>query len=67
MRLRLDYSDIIYHKVDPELSLDFTEKLEATQYSVELAISSAWRGTCKCKLWEELGGETSIIKDGTDD
>ena len=55
MRPHLDYGDIIYHKVDPELPLDFTKKLEATQYS--LAISGAWRGTNKCKLYEELGWE----------
>ena len=53
----LDYGDIIYHKVDPELSLDFTKKLEATQYSAALAVSGAWRGTSKCKLYEELGWE----------
>ena len=42
VRLHLDYGDIIYHQVDPELSLDFTKKLEATQYSAALAISGAW-------------------------
>ena len=54
VRPHLDYGDIIYHKVDPELSLDFTKKLEATQYSAALAVSDAWRGTNKCKLYEEL-------------
>ena len=34
VRLHLEYGDITYHKVDPELSLDSTKKLEATQYSV---------------------------------
>ena len=57
VRPHLDYGDIIYHKVDPELSLDFTKKLEATQYSAALAVSSAWPGTSKCKLYEELGWE----------
>ena len=42
VRPYLHYGDIIYHKVDPELSLDFTKKLEATQYSAALAVSSAW-------------------------
>ena len=27
VRPHLDYGDIIYHKVDPELSLDFTRNL----------------------------------------
>ena len=57
VRPHLDYGDIIYHKVDPELSLDFTKKLEATRYSAALAVSGAWRGTSKCKLYEELGWE----------
>ena len=67
MRPHLDYGDIIYHKVDPELSLDFIKKFEATQYSAALAVSGAWRGTSKCKLYKELGGKTSIIEDGIDD
>ena len=55
VRPHLDYGDIIYHKVDPELSLDFTKKLEATQYSAAFAVSSARLGTSRCKLYEELG------------
>ena len=57
VRPHLDYGDIIYHKVDPELSLNFTKRLEDTQYSAALAVSGAWRGTSKCKLYEELGWE----------
>ena len=53
----LDYGDIIYRKFDPELTLEFTKKLETVQYSVVLAVIGAWRGTNKCKLFEELGWE----------
>ena len=67
LRRHLDYGDITCHKVDPELSLDFTKKFEATQYFAALAVSGAWRRTIKGKLYEELGLETSIIEDGTDD
>ena len=42
VRPHLDYGDIIYHKVDPELSLDFTKKLVATKYSTALAVAGAW-------------------------
>ena len=62
MRPHLDYRDIIYHKVDPELSLDFTKKLEAIQYSAALSVSGAWRGTNKCKLHEKLGCENFYHK-----
>ena len=54
----LDYRDIIHHKYDPEFKLDFTKKLESTQYSVALAVTGAWRGTNTDRLYEELGWET---------
>ena len=57
VRPHLDYGDIIYHKHDPDMNLEFTKKLEATQYSAALAVSGAWRGTNKSKLYEELGWE----------
>ena len=55
VRPHLDYGDIIYHKYDPEFKLDFTKKLESTQYSAALAVSGAWRGTNTDKLYQELG------------
>ena len=57
VRPHLDHSDIIYHKYDLEFKLDFTKKLESTQYSAALAVSAAWRGTNTDKLYEELGWE----------
>ena len=41
VRPHLDYGDIIYHKHDPELRLDFTKRLEQTQYSAALAVTGA--------------------------
>ena len=57
VRLHLDYGDIIYHKYDSHMVLDFTKKLEATQYAAALAVSGPWRGTNRDKLYEELGWE----------
>ena len=57
VRPHLDYGDIIYHKYDPEFKLDFTKRLESTQYSAALAVSGAWRGTNRDKIYEELGWE----------
>ena len=37
--------------------LDFTKKLEATQYAAALAVSGTWRATNHDKLYEELGWE----------
>ena len=58
VRPHLDYGDIIYHKHDPEMHLHFTQKLEQTQYSAALAVTGAWRGTSRQKLYDELGWET---------
>ena len=57
VRPHLDYGDIIYHKYDPEFKLDFTKRLESTQYSAVLAVSGAWRETNTDKTYEELGWE----------
>ena len=57
VRPHLDYGDIIYHKFDPDFTLEFTGKLESTQYTAALAVSGAWRGTNRNKLYEELGWE----------
>ena len=32
VRPHFDYGDITYHKHDPDLKLDFTKRLESTQY-----------------------------------
>ena len=58
VRPHLDYGDIIYHRNDPDFRLDFTDKLEAIQYSAALAVSGTWNGTNRQKLYEELGWES---------
>ena len=57
VRPHLDYGDIIYHKYDPCMSLDITERLEQTQYSAALAVTGAWGGTSRQRLLNELGWE----------
>ena len=42
---------------DPEFIPESTRKLESTQYTAALAVSGAWRGTNRNKLYEELGWE----------
>ena len=58
IRPHLDYGDIIYHKFDPNMHLEFTKKLEQVQYSAALAVTGAWRGTSRQRLYEELGWES---------
>ena len=58
VRPHLDYGDIVYHKYDPEMKLDTTKRLERTQYSAALAVTGAWRGTSRQRLFEELGWES---------
>ena len=57
VRPHLDYGDIIYHKYDPEMRLNFTQRLEQTQYCAALAVAGAWRGTSRERLYRELGWE----------
>ena len=47
VRPHLDYGDIIYHKHDPDMKLDFTKRLEQTQYSAALAVTGTWRSTSR--------------------
>ena len=65
VRPHLDYGDVIYHI--PEKVCEFSqniilpnlmEQLEAVQYSAALAVSGAWRGTSRGKLYTELGWES---------
>ena len=57
VRPHLDYGDIIYHKCDPKMRLDFTQRLEQTQYCAAFAVAGAWRGTSRERLYRELGWE----------
>ena len=47
IRPHLEYGDIIYHKFDPNMHLEFTKKLEQVQYSAAFAVTGAWRGTSR--------------------
>ena len=57
VRPHLYYGDVIYHKYDPELKLDFIRKLESTQYSAAPVVTGAWHATNIDRLYEELGWE----------
>ena len=57
VRPHLDYGDIIYHKYDRDMRLSVTKRLEQTQYLAALAVTGAWRGTNRQKLYDELGWE----------
>ena len=39
------------------MRLNFTQRLEQTQYSAALAVAGAWRGTSRERLYRELGWE----------
>ena len=65
VRSFFDYCDFIYHippKIHPPplgMSLhDHMEKLEKVQYQAALAVTGAWQGTSRIKLYEELGWES---------
>ena len=59
----LDYCDILYHipPVQTQLGLtlsDSMEKAERIQYQAAVAVSGAWQGSSRSKLYEELGWES---------
>ena len=65
VRPHLDYGDVIYHI--PQKVNDFSrevtlhrlmERLESIQYSAGLAITGAWKGTSRSKIYQELGWES---------
>ena len=67
VRPHLDYCDVIYHiphTIQPQdkgggITLQsHMEKVERTQYQAALAVTGAWQGTNRVKLYEELGWET---------
>ena len=63
VRSHLDYCDIIYHisSVQTQFGLaqtDLMENAERIQYQAALAITGAWQGSSRSKLYEELGWES---------
>ena len=63
VRSHLDYCDIIYHipsiQTQSGVTLtDLMEKLEKIQYQAALAVTGAWQGSSRSKLYEELGWES---------
>ena len=65
VRPHLDYCDIIYHIPVISNHFDFSQTLnyhmsllERTQYQAALAVSGAWKGTNRYKIYEELGWES---------
>ena len=63
VRPHLDYCDIIYHIPSKQSQLgvvleSLMEKVEKIQYQAGLAVTGAWRGSNRSKLYEELGWES---------
>ena len=54
VRPNLDYADIIY---DKPLNESFKKKTEMIQYNPALIITGAIKGTCRDKIYQELGLE----------
>ena len=62
-RTHLDYCDIIYHQASKISKYGQTltstmEEVERVQYRGALAVTGAWKGTNRHKIYEELGWES---------
>ena len=55
VRPNLDYADIIYGK---PLNDSFKKEIEMVQYNAALIITGAIKGTCRDKIYQELGLES---------
>ena len=65
VRSHLDYCDVIYHipSIIHQAPFGMTinslmEKVEKNQYQAALAITGAWQGSSRSKIYDELGWET---------
>ena len=63
VRPHLDYCDVIYHIPSKQTQFGgvlnvLMEKAEKIQYQAVLAITGAWQGSSRSKLYEELGWES---------
>ena len=65
VRSHLDYCDVIYYIPSiihqPPLGMTLNslmEKVERIQYQAALAITGAWQGSSRAKIYDELGWET---------
>lgn len=62
VRPHVDYCDVIYHipNLDDPYNVSISvhylmSRLESLQYSASLAITSAWKGTSRDKIYRDLG------------
>ena len=69
VRPHQDYGDVVYHiphniceYIHSVLLTNQMEKLESVQYSAALAITGAWKGTSRDKLYDELGWESLNLR-----
>ena len=63
VRPHLDHCDVIYHIPSKQTQLGgvlnvLMEEAEKVQYQAALAITGAWQGSSRSKLYEELGWES---------
>ena len=62
-RTHMDYCDIIYHQAaditeSGQVLTSLMAEVECVQYRGALAVTGAWQGTNRSKLYEELGWES---------
>ena len=65
IRSHLDYCDFIFHipalssGLSHDINLNYLmDSLERLQYQAALAVTGTWKGSSRCKLYEQLGWET---------
>ncbi len=73
IRPHLDYADVLYHIPNKDLLTFLStneeydlhvnmKRIESVQYDAALAVSGAWRGSSRTKLYKELGWEPLYLR-----
>ena len=60
VRSQLDYCDVIYHQAakttrEGQVLTTLMNEIERVQYRGALAVTGAWKGSNRSKLYDELG------------
>ena len=63
VRSQLDYCDVIYHQAakitrEGQVLTTLMNEIERVQYRGALAVTGAWKGSNRSKLYDELGWES---------
>ena len=68
VRFLLNYGNIIYHRLDPDMKSTVSKNIEQAQYTAVLAVIRIWKGASRQRLYERnSAGSLCMIEDGIEE